>query len=164
MTIQIVRALAYRAQGELDRALAALETALSLAEPGGHVRIFLDEGPPMAALLSEAARRATATDYLARLLAAFEAETTAEGVSDRPLLPEPLSGRELEVLQLVAQGLSNREIGARLHITVRTVKWHTGNIFGKLNVRNRTQAVTKARTMGLLSDRVAARVPHQLSP
>jgi LuxR family transcriptional regulator, maltose regulon positive regulatory protein len=155
--ILVVRVLAHEALGERPSALVPLERALPLAEPEGYVRIFVDEGRPMARLLTDAASRGIMPDYTARLLAAFEAEEHKSAVgshlSHAPLdqsLIEPLSQRELEVLQLIAQGLSNREIGERLFLAVITVKGHNRNIFRKLQVRRCTEAVARARELGLL--------------
>jgi LuxR family maltose regulon positive regulatory protein len=167
--ILALQALAHQAQGEVDEALSALERALSTAEPEGYVRTFVDEGPPMARLLSEAAERGIAPDYARRLLDAFgdgkdDADASIADVSIADVsirgrttkagapsaLVEPLTEREVEVLQLIAEGLSNREIAARLFLALSTVKVHTRNIYGKLDVHNRTQAVTRARDLGLL--------------
>jgi len=152
--ILVLQALAHQAQGNIPLALAPLERALALAEPEGYVRIFVDEGLPMAQLLSEAAAHGIMPDYTGKLLAAFEAEEQkSEGKSYLPPaqpLIEPLSQRELEVLQLIAQGLSNREISERLFLALSTVKGHNRNIFGKLQVQRRTEAVARARELGLL--------------
>jgi LuxR family maltose regulon positive regulatory protein len=147
---QILRALAFRAQDDMAQGMAALERALSLAEPGGYVRIFLDEGEPMARLLYRAVERGTAPEYAGRLLAAFPALESL-GRELQAEMVEPLSERELDVLCLIAEGLSNQEIAQSLSISTRTVKWHTSNIYGKLGVKNRTQAVAKARSLGVLS-------------
>jgi LuxR family maltose regulon positive regulatory protein len=108
----------------------------------------------MAQLLSAAAGQGLMPDYIGRLLAAFEAEEQrSEDRPDRPPaqpLIEPLSQRELEVLQLIAEGLSNREISERLFIAVDTVKGHSRRIYGKLQVQRRTEAVARARELGLL--------------
>jgi LuxR family maltose regulon positive regulatory protein len=110
----------------------------------------------MAKLLSEAAVRSLAPDYVGRLLAACKAETPAKTVESHPSSPssqplvEPLSQRELEVLQLVAEGLSNRQIAERLYLALSTVKGHNRVIYGKLNVKRRTEAVVRARELGLL--------------
>ena len=145
--------------------MQTLGEALALAAPGGYIRLFVDEGPPMAHLLAAAAGRGMLPDYVARLRAAFGNATEDErwttedqqGVLDppssvlRPLsLVEPLSQRELEVLRLIAQGLSNEQIGERLFLALSTVKGHTGRIFGKLGVQRRTEAVARARELGLL--------------
>ena len=155
--ILVLQALAHEAQGDIPAALVPLERALTLAEPEGFIRIFVDEGRPMAQLLSEAAARGIMPDYTAKLLAVFEAEEhKSEDESRLPhalpaqSLTEPLSQRELEVLRLVAQGLSNREISERLFLAVITVKGHNRNIFRKLQVRRRTEAVARARELGLL--------------
>jgi LuxR family maltose regulon positive regulatory protein len=152
----ILQALNYRAGDETDKAIASLDRALSLAEPGGFIRIFVDEGPPMARLLYEALSRGIASDYVRRLLAAFpDVEPEQAGPpstqAPEPDLIEPLSERELEVLQLIAEGLTNREIASRLFLSLNTVKAHTRNIYGKLGVHNRTQAVTTARALGIYS-------------
>jgi LuxR family maltose regulon positive regulatory protein len=139
------------AQGEEQRALATLAEALTLAEPEGYVRRFVDLGPALAPLLQKAAARGIVPDYTGNLLAASDLS------EEMPLLPqaqpliEPLSPRELEVLALVAEGLSNRQVGQRLHIAESTVKSHLNTIYGKLGVENRTQATVKARSLRLLT-------------
>jgi LuxR family maltose regulon positive regulatory protein len=155
--ILVLQALAYKAQGERPSALVPLKRALTLAEPEGYVRVFVDEGRPMAQLLSEAAAHGIMPDYTGRLLAAFEAEEqkSADESHVAPAPPaqsliEPLSQRELEVLRLIARGLSNREISERLFLALITVKGHNRNIFRKLQVRRRTEAVALARELGLL--------------
>jgi LuxR family maltose regulon positive regulatory protein len=155
--ILLLQALAHQAQGNVPLALAPLERALVLAEPEGYVRIFVDEGQPMAHLLSAAATQGLMPDYVGQLLAVFDAEgqkskdkAHLSSALRTQLLVEPLSERELEVLQLLAQGLSNREIGQRLFLALPTVKGHNRNIFGKLGVENRTQAVNKARALNIL--------------
>jgi LuxR family maltose regulon positive regulatory protein len=153
--ILMLQALASQAGGDTTRAMAALERALTLAEPGGFIRIFVDEGPPMARLLYEALTRGISPDYARRLLAAFpvaEAERTDPSKTRAPKseLVEPLSERELEVLQLIAEGLTNPEIASRLFLALNTVKAHTRNIYGKLGVNSRTQAVARARALGIL--------------
>ena len=152
--ILVLQALAHEAQGDSPSALVPLDRALTLAEPEGYFRMFVDEGRPMAGLLSDAAARGITPDYTARLLAALEAEEQkGEDESNLPptqSLYEPMSQRELEVLRLIAQGLSNREISERLFLAVITVKGHNRNIFRKLQVRRRTEAVARARELGLL--------------
>jgi LuxR family maltose regulon positive regulatory protein len=165
--ILVLQALALQGHGEDDKTLTALGRALALAEPEGYTRIFLDEGPPVAHLLHQAAACGIAPDYVRSLLAAFEGATTdAHGawagqkttteespVVVRPSsLLDPLSERELEVLRLIAQGLTNREIASRLFLAQSTVKVHTRNIYGKLDVHSRTQAVACAQELGLLSE------------
>ena len=154
LKVMVLQAVALHAHGEKDKAVQLLGDALALAEPGGFIRIFVDEGLPMAQLLSEAAARGIMPDYVGKLLAAFEAEEQkSEDKSDLPPaqpLIEPLSQRELEVLQLIAQGLSNREISERLFLALSTVKGHNRKIFDKLQVQRRTEAVARARELGLL--------------
>jgi LuxR family maltose regulon positive regulatory protein len=151
--IAILQALALQAAGDTDRALAALERALVLAEPGSYVRIFCDEGAPMADLLRHAAERGIHSSYASRLLSTFGDRFTAQTPEVKtapPPLFEPLSERETEVLRLVAAGLTNRQIGDQLFISAGTVKAHTSNIYGKLGVRSRTQAVARAQALNLL--------------
>lgn len=152
--ILALQALAYRVRGDTPSALAPLERALTLAEPEGYVRVFADEGAPMARLLCEAANRGVTPDYTDRLLAALDAEAHKSG-DEAPQPPvaspaESLSPRELEVLRLIARGFSNREIGERLFITLMTVKGHNRRIFAKLLVGRRTEAVARARELDLL--------------
>jgi LuxR family maltose regulon positive regulatory protein len=153
--IMMLQALAFQSGGDTTRAMDALERALTLAEPEGFIRIFVDEGPPMARLLYEAVSRGIAPEYARRLLAAFPMpEPEQDGRPDTQApesdLIEPLSERELEVLQLIAEGLTNPEIASRLFLSLHTVKAHARNIYGKLGVRNRTEAVTRARALGVL--------------
>jgi LuxR family maltose regulon positive regulatory protein len=151
-----LQAVAAQAKGDTSLALAMIENALALAEPEGFVQTFVDEGPPMARLLLEALGRGMAPEYVRRLLAAFpvtEPEPRGPLIAQTqvPGLVEPLSERELEVLQLVAAGLTNPEIASRLFLSVNTVKRHSYNIYGKLGVHSRTQAVARARSLGILS-------------
>ncbi|HEX2277202.1 MAG TPA: LuxR C-terminal-related transcriptional regulator, partial [Candidatus Tectomicrobia bacterium] len=155
--ILVLQALAHEAQGNLPHALPPLARALTLAEPEGYVRRFVDEGMPMARLLSAAAARGILPDYTGTLLAAFAAEAhQGEDPSHPPpaqrtrSLAGPLSRREREILQLIARGLSNREIGERLFLALDTVKGHNRGIFGKLRVQRRTEAVAKARSLNIL--------------
>lgn len=149
---QILRALSFEVAGKEGPALQALGQALKCARPGGYVRAFLDEGAPVARLLDKAARADLMPDYTQELLSWMdepEASETVDEDGDQPLV-EPLSERELEVLDLVARGLTNKEIAQHLYISVTTVKWHTSNIYGKLGVANRMQAAAKARALGIL--------------
>ena len=152
--ILVLLAMAYHTQGNLPAALVPLQHALALAEPEGYIRIFLDEGLIMMQLLREAAAREIIPDYASKLLAAFESEQRKS--EDKPDLPppqpliEPLSQRELEILHLIAQGLSNRQIGERLFLALDTIKGHNRIIFDKLQVQSRTEAVARARELGLL--------------
>ena len=153
----VLQSVALHAHGEKDKAVQVLAEALALAEPGGFIRIFVDEGAPMAQLLLEAATHGIMPDYIRKLLAVFEAEKRKS--ENKPDLPpdspaqpliEPLSQRELKILQLIAQGLSNREISERLFLALSTVKGHNRMIFDKLQVQSRTEAVARARELGLL--------------
>jgi ATP/maltotriose-dependent transcriptional regulator MalT len=161
----ILRALALNKRGDTDGALDSLKRAVALAEPESFVRLFVDEGPPMAALLRRLIREpqddesyaASPDGYAGRLLAHFAAETglyanSGNGTSRSGRTPglEPLSEREIEVLKLVAAGRSNAEIAGELYLSVGTVKAHVHHIFGKLLVRNRSQAVARARELRLL--------------
>jgi LuxR family maltose regulon positive regulatory protein len=160
--ILVLQAIAYHTQGDLPAALLPLQHALVLAEPEGYVRMFLDEGSSMMELLREASARGIMPDYTDKLLAAFEAAKRKsedepelppglpEGHRDGEPLIEPLSQRELTILQLIAQGLSNREIGERLFLALDTVKGHNRRLFDKLQVQSRTEAIARARELGLL--------------
>jgi LuxR family maltose regulon positive regulatory protein len=152
----ILQALTFQSAGDMNQALAIIEKSFDLGEPRGYCRIFVDEGQPMAHLLYTALDRGMAPNYVNRLLQAFpidEPEQIEPLVSQVPESGyiEPLSEREIEVLQLISEGLTNPEIAAKLILSLYTVKTHTRNIYGKLGVNNRTQAVTKARTLGILS-------------
>jgi LuxR family maltose regulon positive regulatory protein len=153
----VLQSVVLHAHGELEKAVEVLGEALALAEPGGFVRIFVDEGIPMARLLAEAARRGIKRAYASTLIAARDAEKQGSAGEStlRPVAPpqhlvEPLSQRELEVLQLIAQGLSNSEISERLFLALDTVKGHNRRIFDKLHVQRRTEAIARARQLGLL--------------
>ena len=150
----VLQAIAFDAQVDKEKAIQVLSEALTLAEPGGFVRLFLDEGMPMAQLLSEASVRGIRPDYVRKLLAAFETERQKDAgsahVKGSQSLKEALSQRELEVLRLIAQGLSNDEISRRLFLALDTVKGHNRRIFDKLQVQRRTEAVARARELGLL--------------
>ena len=147
---QALRALAFHALDQPDAALEALEQALALAEPEGYVRLFVAMGSPMAALLKAAGSRGIASQYVARLLAAFAPQAPPRPAIERQPLVEPLTGRELEVLELLAEDLANREIGRRLFISLPTVKSHTRSIYGKLGVHSREEAVARARELHIL--------------
>jgi LuxR family maltose regulon positive regulatory protein len=140
----VLQAVAYGALREEETAVDLLAEVLALAEPGGFVRLFVDEGPLMAQLLSTTASRGIAPDYTGKLLAAFRQPTAVSPLVD------PLSERELEVLRLIAEGLSNREIGERLFLALDTVKGHNRRIYDKLGVQRRTEAIARARESGLL--------------
>ncbi|MCB0182660.1 MAG: hypothetical protein KDE31_00265, partial [Caldilineaceae bacterium] len=158
--ILLLQALAHAAKDNCAAAQPPLQRALLLAEPEGYVRLFANEGVALARLLAEIPPEDVTPDYIARVLTAVGVKAApkdavppqpAPGSSPtaQPLI-EPLSERELEVLHLVAQGLSNREISERLFIALNTVKGHNRVIFGKLQVSRRTEAVARARELGLV--------------
>jgi LuxR family maltose regulon positive regulatory protein len=161
--IGALRALGLAASGEEVAAVAALAEALTLACPQGYVRVFADEGPPMAALLARliAAQRsggaaaAVPLGCLARLQRALGAQDAAPGggrggATAVPGLVEQLTSRELEVLQMLAAGRSNQAIASQLVITLDTVKKHVSHVLAKLGAANRTEAVIRARDLGLI--------------
>jgi LuxR family maltose regulon positive regulatory protein len=145
-----LQALAMARQGDQAGALTALERSLRLAEPEGYVRLFADLGLPMARLLQEARTRNVMPDYLGELLAAFGGDLLPSGTR-REALPEPLSSREQEVVELIAAGLTNKEIAEMLTISPETAKKHVANICTKLGVSNRTEAAARARELNLLA-------------
>ena len=152
LKVAVLQAIAYQANGELDKALQALRDALMLAEPDGFMRIFLDEGAVMAQLLSDAMAQGMMPGYVSKLLAVFEAEKQEPDLPLPQALIDPLSERELEVLALVAAGLKNKEIAEQLFISLNTVLYHIKNIYDKLGVRKRTLAIIKARELDLLPE------------
>ncbi len=147
LRLMALAALALHARGEKDAAVRLLGGALALAEPGGYIRLFLDEGAPMAGLLSDAVAHGTASEYTEKLMAAFEAGGMGGPGARAPM--EALSRREMEILRLIAKGFSNQEIAERLFISLSTVKGHNQSIFGKLQVRRRAEAMVRARELGL---------------
>ena len=155
LEILVLLATTLRAQGRTDEAMATLQRALSLGEAEGYVRVFVDAGEPMAELLRSALARQIMPDYVSVLLAAFGTPTGQDGSTPffgRRVKPtiEPITGRELEVLRLLAAGASNRQIAEELVLVTGTVKAHLLNIYRKLDVHNRTQAVARARELSLL--------------
>jgi LuxR family maltose regulon positive regulatory protein len=149
-------ALAHCTLGNAQTALDALGRALALAEPEGYVRLFVDEGQPMAELLQFAVSQNVASGYARELLAAFNPyilsaiSTNKELTNSTPTLVEPLSDREIEVLRLVAEGYKYKEIAERLVVSINTIRYHTSNVYGKLEANNRTQAIGRARELNLL--------------
>jgi LuxR family maltose regulon positive regulatory protein len=154
LKVLVQKAVALNTQGEKGKALHLLGKALKIANPEGFTRLFLDEGSPMAQLLSEAASQGVMKDTIGKLLAEFEAlKGKSVKIIARPLhqrLVEPLSLREMEILNLLAKGLSNQVIADRLFLAVDTIKGHNRNIFNKLEVQSRAEAVIRARELGLL--------------
>jgi LuxR family maltose regulon positive regulatory protein len=147
--LSMLQALGWQAQGAHDRAVASLEQAISIAMPEGYIRTF-DQGPFLAQLLIEAAQRGSYQEYAKRILNSIGNTETPVSRSAQIPFAQSLSERELEVLQLIAQGATNQEIAERLVITVGTVKSHINHILGKLDAHNRTEAVARARSLGLL--------------
>ncbi len=162
LKVLVLQAVALHAHGEKDQAARRLNEALTLAEPGGFIRLFVDEGEPMQLLILDfrfsIEKQARAQDhqlfgYVNKILAAFASTVPlpqAEVSQQKSTLVEPLSQRELEILKLIAQGFSNREIGERLFLALDTVKGHNRRIFDKLQVQRRTEAIARARELGLL--------------
>jgi LuxR family maltose regulon positive regulatory protein len=151
--ILVLQTLAHRAQGQPDRALSSLERALALARPGGYLRVFVDEGQAIIGLLRQLAKQRleqeSAQIQLIEILAALGQTVELAAPAAQPLI-EPLTDREFEVLQLIANGASNRDIGQELVISVHTVKKHVSNIFGKLGVNSRTEALARAQELDLI--------------
>jgi len=152
----VMIALAQYALGNTQTALDFLGQALILAEPEGYVRLFVDEGRPMAELLNFALSQNIAPDYGSNLLAAFPKDVynavqiNKEQTINKLILVEPLSEREIEVLRLMTKGYKYKEIAERLVVSINTVRHHTRNVYGKLDVNNRTQAIGKAKELNLL--------------
>ena len=152
--ILTIQALTHQSAGDNEEALTALGQALILAEPGGYVRTFIDEGKPMGKLLRQAVARGIAVGYAGKLLAALEEETDdkPQGIKPTfsPSLVEPLSKRELEVLRLLTTHLPSTEIAKELVISTNTVRSHIKRIYSKLNVHNRRDAIQRAEELELL--------------
>jgi LuxR family maltose regulon positive regulatory protein len=153
--VLILKALALQALDQNDEAADALQQALSLAQPEGYLRIFVDEGPALIPLLRRLARGGFVPEYTARLLNAFS-NGEAEAPSAAPLpnastMIDPLSQREMEVLRLLDTDLSVPEIADMLFVATSTVRSHIKQIYSKLGVHRRREAVLKAETLGLLA-------------
>ncbi|MBI9046269.1 MAG: hypothetical protein JEZ06_17375 [Anaerolineaceae bacterium] len=149
----LLLALAAQAKDDLPQALALVEQALIVGEPYGLIQTFVSEGPTIASLLYASLQHDTKTAYVQQILAGFPGETPQLSGTESPQESEwlePLTDRELEILQYVAQGLTNADIGNRLYLSPNTIKTHLRNIFGKLDVSNRTQAVAKGQALGIL--------------
>ncbi len=158
INVLALQALHHDTLGEKSVALDKLTTALNLAEPSGFIRLFVDLGPQMFGLLKQLVRQNVALDYIGQILAAFRDDEKAviteaanqPITSDHQPLVEPLTNRELDVLELLAQRLSNKEIADKLFISAETVKGHLQNIYQKLEVKKRREAVEKAKNLRIL--------------
>lgn len=166
LKVMVLQAVALYANKEREKSVELLGNALKLAEPSGMIRLFVDEGEPMQWLISDFRFSILKTfphlnAYLEKLLATFQVSQTKSEITNQKPIPkgyegseiliEPLSERELEILQLIAQGYSNQEICARLFLALSTVKGHNRIVFEKLQVKNRTEAVARARALGLIA-------------
>lgn len=151
LQILVLKALAWQAAGDLSTACSQLQQSLKISESESYIRLFADEGIPMVRLLREMAARGLSSEYTERVLAACAPVETVKAGRPKPGSMEMLSRREMEVLRLIADGLSNLEIAKRLTLSPGTVKVHTRNIYDKLGVKSRTQALAKAKAAGLLS-------------
>jgi LuxR family maltose regulon positive regulatory protein len=158
--IQVLRAMTLREMGKTDLALRHLESALTLAEPEGYVRCFVQEGQPMAELLGLAVSQGISTAYVRQLLSSPESHGTFDPnsrfagqadptIQEQPLI-DPLSDRELEVLRLLPSSLSSTEIAEQLFISVNTVRSHIRSIYGKLDVHSRHEAIARAQELNLI--------------
>jgi LuxR family maltose regulon positive regulatory protein len=150
--ILILQALAFQGKKEMAQAMATLERAISLAQPEGYVRAFLDAGEPMYRMLKACRLKIEGVprQFVENLFLAFYRQASEQPNLQPEILVEPLSARELEVLKLIESGYSNQEIAAKLVISITTVKRHISNIYAKLGVNSRTQAVSLARELRLL--------------
>ena len=148
LKIILLQAVALHAQGEKDKAAQLVDDVLALAEPSGFVRIFVDEGPPMLALLRESTKHRIVSKYVHQLIAAFRSTGNETPVPQR--LIEPLSERELEVLKLLGTELNGPEIARGLMVSLNTMRTHTKNIYSKLGVNNRRAAARRAEELNLL--------------
>lgn len=165
MEIMVLQALASYRLGQLEAALETLAQAVAMAMPGGTIRPFVELGRPMADLLKKLAEKSVAVDYVTKLLAVFrdvEAEPVPDALASKPFtvpspspqpLVEPLTNRELDVLAFLAQRLRNQEIADKLFVSIETVKTHLKNIYQKLNVSKRHEAVSKAMDLGIITRR-----------
>ncbi|MGW2820364.1 LuxR C-terminal-related transcriptional regulator [Streptomyces sp. NPDC001443] len=155
--VLVLQALVHDARGDSGAALAALERSLTLAEPHGHVRVFVDDGPPVTALLATVVGQRSGWAYPRRLLDAAHRtggasgeETGTTSAATRHELVEPLSERESEVLRLLAGDLGGPDIARRLHVSLNTLRTHTKHIYAKLGVNNRRDAVRVALSLDLV--------------
>lgn len=162
----VLQAVACKGCGKAPQALDALQRSLAFAEPEGYMRTFVEEGAPMAELLRQFIKAqqkenpsSVLRNYALKLLAAFPPEQAPAAIQTHKTatalpasyLVDPLSERELEILKLVAEGLSNQQIGRKLFLATSTVKRHVNNIYAKLDVHSRTQAVAKGKELNILA-------------
>ena len=156
-----LQAVHHDTMGEQSAALDKLTKALKLAEPSGFIRLFVDLGPQMLGLLKQLVKQNVALNYILQIIAAFRDDEQAvlqeaaiqPITSDQQPLVELLTNREFDVLDLLEKRLSNKEIAGNLFISPKTVKKHLENLYGKLNVNSRRQAVEKAAALGILPSR-----------
>jgi LuxR family maltose regulon positive regulatory protein len=153
----VLQVIIHHAIGQVDKALQLLRETVTQAKSQGSIRLFVDEGAPMQTLLNQLPQEASTAQYVAQLLGAFFTQVTPEnrGAVAAEAAPShlPLSAfshRELEILRLIQHGHSNQNIGERLFLSLSTVKWHNQNIFAKLDVQRRTEAVARALQLKLL--------------
>jgi len=163
--VLLLQALLHDVRGDESKALSALGEAINLAEPGGFMRPFVDLGPKMGDLLNRLGKQNIAVKYVGKLLSAFRKEradairTASDDQREMtlstspPPLDDSLTNRELDILELLSQRMSNKEIAEKLFLSPKTVKAHLYNIYQKLNVGTRRQAVEKANALGLLSSK-----------
>ena len=163
--ILVLLSLAYELAGKKEKAIHTLEKVLSLAEPGGWVRPFMEAGPSMTALLKDALERGIHVEYIASLLKLIEGfELKSTHISDTPadqsssshpprmdLSEIRLTQREMEVLELLSEGLRNKEIASRIHVSDDTVKKHLYNMFQKFNAKNRMELIGITKSLGIIS-------------
>ncbi len=151
LRVTVLQSAAHYALGETDTAVNLVCTALDLSRQGGFIRIFADEGEPMACLLRETRKRELMAEYIGTILPSFSSrEPEKKDTADAGTITDSLSERELEVLRLVSAGLSNEAIGEKLFLALDTVKGHNRKIFSKLGAHSRTEAVSLSRKLGLL--------------
>jgi LuxR family maltose regulon positive regulatory protein len=149
----VLQALAFQKLSQTDLALAALERAITLAEPGGWIRPFVESGTDIVQLLRKLVNQHGVTKYIQEILKTFETGGETKGSVSAPpasQLIEPLTNREYEILELLGKSMTNNEIAAELHISVGTVQQHLNHIYAKLNVKGRRQAIAQAKALALL--------------
>jgi LuxR family maltose regulon positive regulatory protein len=160
--VSVLLAMVYQRQEKANKALSVLKKAVIMAQPGGFLRPFIELGAPMVELLKQLAKHQKIKGFVRRLLVAFrhEAASSVQDESDTQNaqnlsvitgeLLEPLTNRELEVLTLLSQGLSNKEIASKMYLSSETIKKHVYNIYQKLYVHSRISAIERARELGIL--------------